>query len=250
MAGPRALTPAEQDIQQVCREEFGLYDPGCDKQMWFVRRLRAFGNSTPSTAEPPRPHPPEPSPVRVPVSDAPTDELMAAFLQQESPDLRRQARRPVQFPPPPAAGPDQDRRRDWGHYLLRWRGSESGGGSLGDDESDRCRPRCSCRYESRRSPRAVHPSGGGYRNPRPDQSAVAMAGAPATRLEDQDAGAPGAGSFVVYPPRSDRFVVSTVPGHHPNVRSSRRYPGWADRSGRPGSPSSRRSSFSRASSRP
>lgn len=167
MAGPRALSPAEQQLQQVCREEFGLYDPGCDKQLWFVRRLQALATATaprgsapvPHPVEPmphpiqPMPHPIEPTPARV--SDQQDDELMAAFLEEEqrSAGRGRRFRRPVQATPPPTVRRDHRRRTDWGNYLARWRGSD-GRGSGGDDDGDPSRSRLSPSSSSRSCSRA------------------------------------------------------------------------------------------------
>lgn len=153
MAGPRALSPEEQELQQVCREEFGLYDPSCDKQLWFARHLQALASASSPRSRTPVPHPIEPTPA--PVSDQPGDHLMAAFLEQEEATGRgRRFRRPVQAPPPPTARRDHSRRTDWGNYLARWRGSD-GRGSGGDDDGDPSRsglsPSCSRRRCSRAS---------------------------------------------------------------------------------------------------
>ncbi len=153
MAGPRALSPEEQELQQVCREEFGVYDPSCDKQHWFARHLQALANATSTQSKLPVPHPPEPALAAV--SDGGGDELMAVFLKRDPADRLHQSRRPVKSTPPPTVRRDHGRRTDWGHYLARWRGS-AGGGSKGDDDGDPSRfrhspgrGRSSCRLRPR-----------------------------------------------------------------------------------------------------
>lgn len=46
MAGPRSLSAAERDVQQLCRDRFVLYDPTCSSQVTYVYELSKWATAS------------------------------------------------------------------------------------------------------------------------------------------------------------------------------------------------------------
>lgn len=109
MAGPRRLSPAERDIQQLCRERFALYDPTCMNQVKFIDDLSRWADATRTTqAEPNR---------------ANDDELLSALLQESRVDKypSRPPERRNRSGESSRRRPQYGRRREWDGYLGKWR---------------------------------------------------------------------------------------------------------------------------------
>lgn len=109
MAGPRSLSAAEREIQNLCRDRFALYDPTCASQVKFVHELSSWATAakdTPSGPEGPG-----------------QDELMAALLHDNRFEKRasRGPSRRIRTPEFSRRRPQHGRRREWDHYLGNWR---------------------------------------------------------------------------------------------------------------------------------
>ena len=119
MAGSRGLSPAERDIQEVCRDRFTLYDPTCDRQVRFVIELSELSGSSP-------PHAYQPATGFDGHRESTEDELMAALLQD---DVDEAVVRPIERHstwagqhPLRQPEPCTRRKEDWSDYLGKWRG--------------------------------------------------------------------------------------------------------------------------------